>query len=68
MAELPVDPGPMLAVPPGVRYRVGDVLALLPTDGGPLEGAPLDRLNRLLDDGEPWLGADPKLSLIRFNQ
>jgi hypothetical protein len=52
----------MLAVPPGVRYRVGDVLALLPTDGGPLEGAPLDRLNRLLDDGEPWLGADPQLA------
>src|SRR5262249_43830003 len=57
--ELPVDPGPMLAVPPGLRYRVTDMLGTVPADGAPLEGAALDRLTKLIDDGEAWLGPDP---------
>jgi len=54
--------GAMEGVPPGVRYRVQDVMRLVPADGTPLEGVAAERLDRLLDEGEPWLGADPELA------
>src|SRR6185369_9716003 len=64
VGDLPVKLGPMDAVPPGLRYRVKDVLNLLPIQGGTLDGVALERLTRLIDDGEPWLGADPSLADI----
>ncbi len=57
-------PGAMDAVPPGLRYRITDVLSLLPTKGEPLEGVAAERLGRLLHEGEPWLGADRELAEI----
>jgi hypothetical protein len=66
VAELPVKLGALDAVPPAVRYRVRDVLALLPTKGQPLEGVAAERLTRLLDEGEPWLGADPELAELGY--
>ncbi|MEO6774875.1 MAG: hypothetical protein ABI467_18025, partial [Kofleriaceae bacterium] len=66
MADLPVTLGAMEAVPPGIRYRVRDVLADLPVQGGALDGVRAERLARLLDDGEPWLGADPSLADIGY--
>ena len=66
MADLPVTLGPMEAVPPGIRYRARDVLAMLPADGGALDGVPAERLARLLDDGEPWLGAEPGLAEVGY--
>lgn len=56
--------GALEGVPPAVRYRVRDVLGLLPSDGSPLEGVAAERLGRLLDEGEPWLGADPSLAEV----
>jgi len=56
----------MDAIPPGLRYRVRDVLGLLPTKGAPLEGVALERFVRLVEDGEPWLGADGTLADIGF--
>src|SRR5262249_23659289 len=50
--------------PPGLRYRVTDMLGTVPADGAPLEGAALDRLTKLIDDGEAWLGPDPKLAEV----
>lgn len=55
--------GAMEAIPPGMRYRVDDVLRLLGT-GTSLEGIAAERLDRLLEDGEPWLGADPALTEV----
>jgi hypothetical protein len=66
VADLPVTLGPMEAVPPGIRYRARDVLAMLPADGGALDGVPAERLARLLDDGEPWLGAEPGLAEVGY--
>jgi hypothetical protein len=54
----------MSAVPPALRYRVHEVLARLPTDGSPLEGTTAEPLARLMEDGEPWLGADPALAEV----
>lgn len=51
-------------MPPALRYRVHDTLALLPTDGGPLDAIAAERLTRLVDDGERWLGADPSLAEV----
>ncbi len=62
VGDLPVKLGPMDAVPPAIRYRIREVLRLLPTNGGALDGLPLERLARLIDDGQPWLGADPSLA------
>jgi hypothetical protein len=64
VTELPVKLGPMDAVPPALRYRIRDALGLVPTDGGPLEGVALERLARLVDEGEAWLGADPSLAEV----
>ena len=54
----------MSAVPPALRHRVAEVLALLPVDGAPLDGVAAARLARLMEDGEPWLGADPALAEV----
>lgn len=53
----------MSAVPPALRYRVNEVLALLPADGT-LESTVAERLAKLMEDGEPWLGAEPGLAEI----
>ncbi|HEY5927582.1 MAG TPA: hypothetical protein VIV11_38120 [Kofleriaceae bacterium] len=66
MVELPVKLGAMDAVPPGLRYRVKDVLGLLPIQGGALDGVARERLTRLIEDGEPWLGADASLADIGY--
>lgn len=58
--------GPMEEVPPGLRYRVTDVLGRLPERGGALEGVTRERLTRLVEDGEPWLGADRSLADIGY--
>jgi len=58
--------GAMDAVPPALRWRVKDVLGLLPTGGDPLEGVAAERLARLIDDGEAWLGADPSLAELGY--
>jgi len=56
----------MDAVPPALRYRVLDLLALLPVNGEPFEGNAAERLGRLLDEGEAWLGADPSLAELGY--
>jgi hypothetical protein len=66
VGEPPVTLGALDAVPPGLRYRVRDVLRLVPSDGGVLDGVTGERLGRLLDDGEPWLGADPSLAEVGY--
>ena len=66
MVDLPVKLGAMDAVPPGLRYRVKDVLGLLPIQGGPVDAVARDRLTRLIEDGEPWLGAQSNLADIGF--
>ena len=66
VTDLPVNLGAMDAIPPGIRYRIRDVLAMLPVAGGPLDGVPLERLARLVDEGEPWLGADPSLAELGY--
>jgi hypothetical protein len=66
VGELPVTLGALDAIPPGLRYRVGDVLGMLPTSGEPLEGVALERLARLLDDGDRWLGADGSLAEVGY--
>src|SRR5262249_20226290 len=58
--------GPMEAIPPRLRPRIREVLSLVPADGAALDGVPLERLARLLDDGEPWLGADASLADIGY--
>lgn len=66
MTELPVKLGTMDAVPPALRYRIRDALGLVPTDGGALEGVAHERLVRLIEDGEAWLGADPALAEVGY--
>ena len=51
-------------LPPAMRYRVRDVLDLIGNTS--FEGVAADRLKRLLDDGEPWLGADPDLAQVGY--
>lgn len=64
MGDLPVPLGALEAVPPALRYRIADVLGLL--KAGTVDGVGLERLNRLLDDGEPWLGADSSLADVGY--
>ncbi len=66
VTELPVKLGELDAVPPALRYRIRDVLGMMPTDGGVLDGVPLERLVRVIDDGEPWVGADPSLAEVGY--
>src|SRR5262245_19068701 len=56
----------MDAIPPGLRYRVRDVLRLLPDNATALEGIALERLRRLIDEGEPWLGVEHSLADIGY--
>jgi hypothetical protein len=58
--------GELDAIPPALRYRIRDVLAMLSVRGGEVAGVPLERLGRLLDDGEPWLGADGSLAEVGY--
>jgi hypothetical protein len=60
--ESPVAVGTMDAIPPALRDRVREIERLLPRRGGELEAFAAERLQRLLDDGEPWLGAEPALA------
>src|SRR5512135_42820 len=66
MGDLPVQLGAMEAIPPALRYRVKDVLGLVPAAGGTLDGVAAERLARLVEDGEPWLGADPSLAEVGY--
>jgi hypothetical protein len=66
VTELPVKLGELDAVPPALRYRIRDTLGMMPTDGGVLDGVPLERLARVIEDGEPWLGADPSLADVGY--
>jgi hypothetical protein len=50
----------MEGIPPGLRYRIRDVLRLVA--GGSAEGVARERLTRLYEDGEPWLGVEPALA------
>ena len=54
----------MSAVPPALRFRVNEVLGLLPAEGAPLDGVAAERLARLMEDGEPYLGVDPALAEV----
>jgi hypothetical protein len=64
MSDLPVELGAMDSIPPAFRYRVKDMLRLVPREGASLDGVALERVRRLIEDGEPWLGADPSLAGI----
>ncbi|MDX2092019.1 MAG: hypothetical protein SFX73_29415 [Kofleriaceae bacterium] len=65
MVDLSPKLGELDAIPPAVRYRIHDVLSLLPASGE-VAGVPRERLGRLLDEGEPWLGADPSLAEVGY--
>jgi hypothetical protein len=52
----------MDGIPPGLRYRIRDVLRLC--GNGSVEGVARERLARLIEDGEPWLGAEPALAEV----
>lgn len=65
VTDLPLAGYGMDALPPGVRYRIRDVLARLPgrDRAGGVEHL---ELKRLLDDSEPWLAADPSLAEVGY--
>ncbi|MCW5808825.1 MAG: hypothetical protein KIT31_41120, partial [Deltaproteobacteria bacterium] len=50
------------AVPPGLHYQIRDVLRRLPVKGEPPDPLILERLGRVIADGEGWLGAEPALA------
>jgi hypothetical protein len=54
------------ALPPAVRYRLADVLGLLPPAGDALDGVARERFERLVSEGEPWLGAAPGLAELGY--
>lgn len=54
------------ALPPGVRYRLADVLGLIPASGAAFEGVARARFEKLLAEGEPWLGAEPQLAELGY--
>lgn len=58
--------GELGAIPPALRYQTQSALDLLPTDGSVLDGVPLERLARAMDDGESWVGAAPELADIGY--
>ncbi len=66
VGELPVRLGSLEAVPPALRYRIKDMLALLPPPGQAPDGVALERLDRVCADGGAWLGADPSLADIGY--
>jgi hypothetical protein len=66
MQDLPVQLGAMDAIPPALRYRVKDVLRLAAEGGAAPDGVALERIAKLHEDGEPWLGADPSLAEVGY--
>lgn len=64
--SVPPTLGELGAIPPALRYQTQSALALLPTDGSVLDGVPLERLARAMDDGEAWVGAAPELADIGY--
>lgn len=54
------------ALPPALRYRLADVLGLIPAAGDVLEGVARERLDKLVGDGEAWLGAEPRLAELGY--
>ena len=74
MAE-PVSPGvfrtpawarTIEALPPALRYRLADVLGLVPASGTAFEGVARARFEKLVTDGESWLGAEPRLAELGY--
>ena len=65
VAEQPAALGAMADIPPALRYRIREAIAVLPATGA-LEGVAAERLARLLEDGEAWLGADPALAELGY--
>ncbi|CAN5890850.1 hypothetical protein BH11MYX2_BH11MYX2_09210 [soil metagenome] len=63
MAE-PVKLGSMDAVPPALRYQLRDALGLM--GDGELGGVARTRWERVVNDGGPWIGADPSLAEIGY--
>lgn len=54
------------ALPPAVRYRLADVLGLVPAAGAAFEGVARERFEKLVAEGEPWLGAEPGLAELGY--
>lgn len=54
------------ALPPAVRYRLADLLGLIPASGAAFEGVARARFEKLLAEGEPWLGAEPQLAELGY--
>ncbi|HSR97516.1 MAG TPA: hypothetical protein VLM79_10720 [Kofleriaceae bacterium] len=54
------------AVPPSLRYRLADVLGLIPASGAALEGVARARFEKLVADGEAWFGAEPRLAELGY--
>jgi hypothetical protein len=54
------------AVPPAVRYRLADVLGLVPAAGDAFEGVARARFEKLVAEGEAWLGAEPSLAELGY--
>ena len=54
------------ALPPAVRYRLADVLGLVPAAGEAFEGVARERFDKLVTEGEPWLGAEPGLAELGY--
>ena len=54
------------ALPPALRYRLADVLGRLPAAGGAFEGVVAERFEKLVAEGEPWLGAEPSLAELGY--
>ena len=54
------------ALPPAVRYRLADVLGLIPPAGDALDGLARERFEKLVSTGEPWLGAAPGLAELGY--
>lgn len=66
MAQPPVSLGGMDAVPPALRYRLADVLARVQGGGEAPDAVAIERLQRLIVDGEAWFGADPALAEVGY--
>lgn len=49
-----------------MRYRLAEVLGLVPAAGGAFEGAARAGFEKLLVEGEAWLGAEPGLAELGY--
>jgi len=54
------------ALPPAVRYRLADVLGLVPASGATFEGVARERFEKLLVEGQPWLAAEARLAELGY--